>query len=194
MSLGHAILGFLSLEPSTGYTLNDRFSGSVGSFWTATQSQIYRELHALEGRGLVAVDVVPQPGKPAKKVYALTAAGEAELQRWVAQPVGPAQLRDPFLLKFVFAANAPPQVLTDLVAHYASVLTQTRAEYLARLNHPQIFSLARSKREALLWRLSLDNGLSWCDAQLAWAATAQTQLAASPQTPRPKGRTRNRRK
>ena len=49
MSLRGAILGFLSFEPTSGYTLKQRFDGSVRSFWSATQSQIYRELHARYG-------------------------------------------------------------------------------------------------------------------------------------------------
>ncbi|HEU4576758.1 MAG TPA: PadR family transcriptional regulator [Polyangiaceae bacterium] len=95
MSLRQAILGFLDLEPSTGYTLGQRFSGSLGSFWSATQSQIYRELHDLEHAGLARVEVIPQPGKPPRKVYSLRAAGRAELGRLLAAPVEPLALRDP---------------------------------------------------------------------------------------------------
>src|SRR5689334_1686643 len=95
MSLRHAILGFLDLEPTTGYTLQQRFEGSVGSFWTATQSQIYRELHALEAEGHISVEVVPQDGKPAKKLYALTPSGQQILRSWLEAPMEPSQLRDP---------------------------------------------------------------------------------------------------
>ena len=57
MSLRQAILGFLDLERTTGYTLGQRFSGSDGSFWSGTQSQIYRELHDLERAGLTRAEV-----------------------------------------------------------------------------------------------------------------------------------------
>ena len=105
VSLKHAILGFIDLEPATGYTLAQRFDGSTASFWSATQSQIYRELHDLERAGLVECEVIPQPGKPSRKLYKLTRAGSLELSSWLAAPVEPLQLRDPFLLKFVFAAQ-----------------------------------------------------------------------------------------
>jgi DNA-binding PadR family transcriptional regulator len=179
MSLRHAILAFIDLEPATGYTLKQRFEGSVASFWSATQSQIYRELHELERLGLVEVEVVPQDGKPAKKVYALTEAGSAELATWRAAPVDPPQLRDPFMLKFVFAGEASGAELDVLIAHYARELERRRNEYRARLDRAEIFDLARSPREALLWRLSVENGLAWCDAQLAWAADARRRLARS---------------
>jgi PadR family transcriptional regulator, regulatory protein AphA len=184
VSLRHAILGFIGLEPTTGYTLGQRFSGSVGSFWTATQSQIYRELHDLERSAFVEVEVVPQDGKPARKVYTLTPAGEAELQRWLAAPVAPLQLRDPFLLKLVFAAEASPAVVDAMLERHIAELEQTRVEYEARLDMPQIFSLARSERERLLWRLSLENGLGWCAAQLKWAEGAKKRLAGVKPKPR----------
>src|SRR4249920_1068438 len=99
MSLRGAILGFLSLEPTSGYTLKQRFDGSVGSFWSATQSQIYRELHGLEQDGLASVETVPGLGKPDRKVYSLTPAGRAALARWLEEPREPLFLRHPLLLK-----------------------------------------------------------------------------------------------
>jgi PadR family transcriptional regulator, regulatory protein AphA len=189
VSLKHAILGFLEIEPTTGYTLQLRFDGSVGSFWTATQSQIYRELHALERDRLVEVEVVPQEGKPPRKVYALTASGRAELRRWLAEPVGPMQIRDPVLLKFVFAAELAPDLLDDILAGYERSLDERRAEYDARLGAKEIFDLARSERERELWKLSIENGLAWCDAQLAWVARARKRLGRlPPHKPKKKGK------
>jgi len=179
VSLRQAILGFLDLEPTTGYTLGQRFSGSVGSFWSATQSQIYRELHELERGELLQVEVIPQQGKPPRKVYSLTELGRAELKRLLAAPIEPLVLRDPFLLQFVFSAGTPPEELDGALARHAAELEARRQEYQGRLSSPQIFSLARSEREALLWRLSLQNGLGWCEAQLAWVATARRELAPS---------------
>ena len=49
MSLGHAILGFLSRRPMTGYELKTRCFDQVAShFWTADQAQIYRTLDAID--------------------------------------------------------------------------------------------------------------------------------------------------
>jgi PadR family transcriptional regulator, regulatory protein AphA len=180
VSLKHAILGFLDLEPATGYLLQQRFEGSVGSFWSATQSQIYRELHGLEKLGQACVEVVAQDGKPARKVYSLTDAGRTELARWLGEPVEPPQLRDPLLLKLVFAAELPAAQLDHVLSQYAESLRATRREYQARLGAKEIFSLARSKREALLWELSLDNGLAWCEAQLAWTERASQRLLRTP--------------
>jgi len=177
MSLRGAILGFLSLEPTSGYTLKQRFDGSVRSFWSATQSQIYRELHALEQEGLVEVEAVPGNGKPERKVYSLTKPGRAALQRWLGEPLDPLVLRHPMLLKLVFAAHADPGALSGILEGYARGVRETRVEYAARLGEEAIFSLARSEREAAIWRLSIEHGVAWCDAELEWIERARRILA-----------------
>lgn len=191
MSLRGAILGFLALEPTSGYTLKQRFDGSVRSFWSATQSQIYRELHALEHEGLVLVEAVPGNGKPERKVYSLTADGRSALQHWLEEPLEPLVLRHPMLLKMVFAAHASPAALDGILASYARGIAATRADYAARLKDDQIFSLARSPREAAVWRLSIEHGVAWCDAEKRWIGRARTLLARRPKGKRtwsPKGK------
>jgi PadR family transcriptional regulator, regulatory protein AphA len=176
MSLRAAILGFLRLEPTSGYMLRKRFEGSVGSFWSVTQSQIYRELHALERSGAVVCEREPGEGKPDRLVYALSARGSSELDEWLAAPVEPVHLRHPLLLKFVFSANVKPAVLDEILAKYGASISATRDDYVARLGTKEIFALARSKREAILWRLAIEHGLAWCDAELAWLDKARREL------------------
>lgn len=176
MSLRAAILGFLRLEPTTGYLLRKRFEGSVGSFWSVTQSQIYRELHALERDGRIVGEREAGDGKPDRLVYALSKRGEAELDAWLEAPVDPVHLRHPLLLKLVFAAEVKPKVLDRVLANYSEAIAATRGEYATRLSMKEIFSLARSKREATLWRLSIEHGLAWCDAELGWVEKARREL------------------
>lgn len=180
VSLRAAILGFLDLEPTTGYSLRQRFDGSVASFWTVTQSQIYRELHALEAEGLVDVQREPGEGKPDRKIYSPTAAGRAALQAWLREPLDPVQLRHPLLLKFVFASEVEPEQLDALLAGYAEAVARTQAEYRARRSAVEIFSLARSEREAEIWKLSIDHGLAWCELETKWVARARARLGALP--------------
>ena len=179
VSLRAAILGFLRLEPTSGYVLRQRFEGSVGSFWSVTQSQIYRELHALTQDGKVQVQREAGDGKPDRKVYSLTQAGEAELEAWLLAPVEPLQLRHPLLLKFVFAADVPAPALDQVLADYEHTLKATRQEYLGRASAKEIFSLARSKREASLWKLSIEHGVEWVEMELKWIRRARRELASS---------------
>jgi PadR family transcriptional regulator, regulatory protein AphA len=184
MSLRAAILGFIRLEPTSGYTLRQRFEGSVGSFWSVTQSQIYRELHALERDEKVRVRREPGNGKPDRKVYSLTTAGEEELEAWLGAPVEPMQLRHPLLLKFVFAAGVEPTKLDQVLSSYEESLIKTRVDYASRVASREIFSLARSKREATLWRLSIEYGLAWVETELKWARRARRELGRGRTTKR----------
>lgn len=176
MSLKLAILGFLDIEASTGYTLGQRFSGSVGSFWTATQSQIYRELHDLEERGMVSLEVIPQDGKPPRKVYSLNEEGRRELAKIKRGPFDHMAMRDPFMLRFVFSADVEPETLDGMLAQFQDELKTRRNEYVERQSSPAILSLARSDRERTLWELSLEQGIRWCDQQIEWLAEARRKL------------------
>src|SRR5688572_14825826 len=118
MSLRGAILGFLSLEPTTGYTLKQRFDGSVRAFWTTTQSQIYRELYALEAEGTVEGKVQAGQGRPDKKVYSRTRRERGAFKAWLAEPLPPLELRHPLLLKLVFSAEVDPGALARLLVVY----------------------------------------------------------------------------
>ena len=58
-------------------------------------------------------------------------------------------------------------------------MTATRTEYAARLASTDIFNLARSPREAAIWRLSIEHGIGWCDAEIAWLRRARPELSDS---------------
>lgn len=82
MSLRHALLGLLTVRPSTGYELTQRFSGSLAHAWYAGHSQIYPELARLAGDGLA--EVVGE-GPRGSRTYAVTLAGREELRHWVVE-------------------------------------------------------------------------------------------------------------
>ena len=187
MSLRAAILGFLDIEPSSGYSLRQRFEGSVGSFWSVTQSQIYRELHTLEKDRLVTTRVARGRGKPDRRTYSLTEAGTKTLREWLHEPLEPLQLRHPLLLKLVFAAQLEPAVLDALLAQYQIDMKTIRTGYTTRLESTDIFDLARSEREATIWRLSIQHGITWCDGEIAWLRKARLELTKTkPRTRRSK--------
>ncbi|TAK73072.1 MAG: PadR family transcriptional regulator, partial [Dehalococcoidia bacterium] len=102
MSLKHALLGILSLEPMTGYEVKRFFDSSVQHFWNAELSQIYPTLKSLEESGFVDMRVEVQQNRPNRKIYAITDDGRAEFERWFRAPQPPADLRDPFLIKVFF--------------------------------------------------------------------------------------------
>jgi DNA-binding PadR family transcriptional regulator len=87
VALPHAILVSLCEQSGSGYELARRFDRSIGFFWAATHQQIYRTLRAMEDDGWVHATPVIQHGRPDKKVYTVSAAGRAEVARWIAEPL-----------------------------------------------------------------------------------------------------------
>jgi PadR family transcriptional regulator, regulatory protein AphA len=105
MSLKHAILGFLSYTPLSGYDLKKAFDKSVQHFWQANQSQIYRTLAELEENGFVGKQVVEREERLDMKIYNVTEAGRAELRRWLATPLPERDDREPFLIQVYFSGQ-----------------------------------------------------------------------------------------
>lgn len=169
MDLRHAILGLLSLRPMSGYDLGRSFAGSVAHFWHADQSQIYRTLDRLAADDAIDTTVVPQEGKPDRKVHALTAAGRSELEQWLASPVDPDRPKEPFLARLFFAAPLGPQGVERLLAEReAQVEAQVRA--LGTV-HVQGDDLGAGLQAA-----TLRNGIIHAEAELEWIRQTRQRL------------------
>lgn len=170
MSLQHAILGFLSLDPMSGYDLKRVFDNTVGHFWTADQAQIYRTLSRLIEADLVEVEHIAQTGKPSRNQHRLTAAGGAELESWLASPHQPQPTRESFLLQVFFAGRLGPdavkQILTERIAAATEQLDVLRgiAAEVAEEHQDQGVDLEQRLRSA-----TLDNGIVHHEAEIDWA-------------------------
>ncbi|QNN54362.1 PadR family transcriptional regulator [Nocardioides mesophilus] len=130
MALEHAILVSLSEHPAAGLDLTRRFDRSIGFFWNATHQQIYRTLARMEADGWVSSAQVSQAGRRDKKEYVVTAAGRAELQRWLAEPAPPEAFRSDLAVRLRAASYGDRDAVLDQVeAHLA--------EHAVRLAHYQ---------------------------------------------------------
>ena len=173
MALEHAILVSLSEKPSTGYDLARRFDVSIGYFWTATHQQIYRVLGAMEDGGWVSATLVPQPGRPDKKVYEPTAAGRAELAQWLGRPAEPERPRSDLAVKVRGACGGDPAGVRREVARHRGLHAERLAAYLASEERDFPQPAALEGRRLHQW-LVLQGGiarergmLGWCDLVLA---------------------------
>ncbi len=105
MSLRYGILGLLSKWDASGYDIKKEFDNFMSIFWHSHLSQIYPELGKLEKEELVGSKLVPQDGKPDKKVFSITEKGADELAKWLqSQPETP-KIKDPFLMQAFFMDN-----------------------------------------------------------------------------------------
>lgn len=125
MSMKHALLGFLSYKPMTGYELKQAFDSTVHIFWNAELSQIYPALKAMERDGLLTMHIEPQQDRPNRKVYELTETGRLALQDWLEQPTALPITKDAFLLKVFFGAVLDPETMRT---HLQEQLRQHREQ------------------------------------------------------------------
>jgi len=181
MSLQHAILGILSVAPMTGYDLKTQaFDQTVAHFWQADQSQIYRTLSKMEEDGLVTYELEVQEGRPNRKVYHLTPAGRAELDRWLCteQPL-PAN-REAFLVQLFFGWRLTNEALLELVAGQRAAHAERLATYeqipMPPLGDPSL------DRMRTLWRLTLELGIAIEQTYLAWLDQCADVIADLPET------------
>ncbi|WOD41410.1 PadR family transcriptional regulator [Nodosilinea sp. E11] len=179
MALSHAILSALTDRSCSGYDLAKQFDGSVGFFWHASHQQIYRELTKLEDQGLVTAEAIAQAGKPDKKLYRLTAAGQTYLKEWIAQPAKCTPTKDDLLVKLFVGYLVPPATM-------AATLEHERAQHQATLEayrdiertyfaNPEAMSLT-----AQFQYITLRNGIYYETSWLAWCDETLVTLGNVP--------------
>ncbi|MFI9237260.1 PadR family transcriptional regulator [Streptomyces sp. NPDC053079] len=99
MALRHAVLAALLNEELSGYQLAKAFDTGVANFWHALPQQLYTELTRLEREGLVVGREVVQDTRPNKRLFKVTDAGLAEMERFATTAAKPSFIRDDLLVK-----------------------------------------------------------------------------------------------
>ncbi len=128
MSLPHALLGLLALEPSTGYEIAQRFDRSLSNAWHASHSQIYPELARLQEEGFA--EVVGE-GARNSRTYAVTDAGRDELRRWLLESQPNRNVRNETALRWFLIRLLDPADRRDAFARELDHTVRERAELLA---------------------------------------------------------------
>lgn len=124
----YALLGLLSFgRELTGYDLKKWADHSLSMFfWSPAMSQIYAELPRLEQRGFVASSEAPHGDARTKRLYRITPAGTAELERWLREsPVDVPMLKHPTLLRVWLGHLLDAEQLRRIVAEH---LERTEAQ------------------------------------------------------------------
>jgi PadR family transcriptional regulator AphA len=106
LSLRHALIGLLAVQPATGYELAQKFDVSLGTAWHASHSQIYPELARLLEAGLI--EVVGE-GARNSRTYAVTEAGRDELRRWLLEGEANRNQRNETAVRWFLLALLSPE-------------------------------------------------------------------------------------
>jgi DNA-binding PadR family transcriptional regulator len=171
MSLAHAILGFLLQAEMTGYDLKTScFDRRIAHLWSADQAQIYRTLDKLVEQGWITCTIEMQSDRPNRKVYSVTAAGKAELMRWLQSPQPLPIVRDPLPIQLFFAAGLPNEATIHLLEQQLA----TRREKLAECEQIKLpaSSNPTTSRQQLMQRLVLELAIRKEQMYIDWLKTA----------------------
>ena len=99
---GYTILGFLALQPRSGYEIREAAQRSVRLFWGISEGQLYPQLHHLHDSGLI--EPLGDPTGPrSSQQWRVTDTGRQTLHEWLAAPSAPIQIRDENLVKLMFS-------------------------------------------------------------------------------------------
>ena len=127
MSLRFALLGLLTIEPSSGYDLKRAITRSTYFIWNATGPQIYNTLHKLREEGYITSKSLAQKGKPDKQIHTITASGRAALKKFMSKPIRASVTRDEVLLRIFFGNLASKNVIKRELEAYLDRMRDERA-------------------------------------------------------------------
>ena len=173
-----AVLGLLRSGPRSGYDLVADAEKVVGSFWTVTRSQVYRELADLADRGLVERG---QLGPRDRQPFEITSRGREAFREWVNTPPEPENLRIPLLLRLTFADEIDPGRLHQTLSEHRELHALRLEEYR------ELDAQLEAGGVPLEARITLAYGISYESAVLRWFDDLPEGL-----TSRPQGRHRGR--
>jgi PadR family transcriptional regulator, regulatory protein AphA len=115
MDVKTVCLGFLTFGEASGYDIKKHFEASFDHFFSTGFGSIYPALAALAEEGLASCTSVPQAGRPDRKVYRITPAGEAALRSTLATCEPAHKVRSELLAVLYFSNLMPPQRVTELL-------------------------------------------------------------------------------
>ena len=180
MSLEYTILGFLNIQPFSGYDLKKHFDHSIRHFWPADQAQIYRTLARLTENGLAEMEVIHQEDRPDRKVYHITEDGRRGLLQWLKSPQPMHETRSAELIQIFFAGELSEEDALAIFERHAHQL-RTILEIYGSVPHDVSDGHLDSCEERVNFfrLLTLECGMELVQAELAWTDTVIERLINS---------------
>jgi DNA-binding PadR family transcriptional regulator len=170
-ALGSAILQHLQRSPMSGYELKKRFASSVGFGWRAYDTQIYRELKALEAAGLIAGRADRGGRGPERRIFALTEQGYQALLAWLESPLEEPWHKSELNIRIWSMDLIPPDRLEQLLAgveestqEHLDQLSERRKELRERFGPPEI----ADEPQGVGHQLILEFDVQMAQLKLAW--------------------------
>ena len=130
MNVRTICLAILYDGEATGYEIRKlSVEGEYSYFVDASFGSIYPALAWLEAESLVTSRVEHQDGKPAKKIYSITAAGRTAFIASLFEDLGEDEFRSEFLLFARFASELPASLVEARLDQRLAQIEKTLADF-----------------------------------------------------------------
>jgi DNA-binding PadR family transcriptional regulator len=177
----HALLGLLSLAGGTahGYDLARQFRRDqpLGEVIRLEPAMLYKHLKKLARLGWLTMTTEDQAPRPPRQVCHLTSSGEAELRRWLAEPVARTrEIRLEFLVKLYFAMHIAPELALHLAGEQQAVMLQLATSLAEQRASLQVPPDAAPGDDLFFQDLVLDLRLRQTHAAAEWLEQTVTAL------------------
>ena len=159
------LLGLLADGERHGYELKREHDARFPAARPLAFGQVYATLERLRKRGLVDTGSGVKAAGPERTPYALTDAGRAELDRWLAEVEAPSPfVSNPLSVKVTLALLIADEALAQ------DYLRRQRDAHLQRMR--EYTRLKGDPETSLVEVLAADYALTHLDADLRWIETA----------------------
>lgn len=177
MSAKHALLALLRDKPAYRYQLGDRLQERLGPTWRINSGQLYQTIDRLEDDQLIARLDNETDHHRERHVFAITAAGAEEFERWFDETMSKARtLRRPLLVKIALAGRERLQdTLQEIDAYERDCAICLKAHMRAREDIPRGALRVRADHELL--HLALTADITQLEAELGWTRHARERVA-----------------
>jgi DNA-binding PadR family transcriptional regulator len=173
MSAKHALLGLLLQGSAYPYQLADRLEDRLGPAWSVNSGQLYKTIKQMESDMLIErVDGVE--GRDERRhIFAITASGAEEFDRWFEATTGGVRLyRRSLLVKITLAGPERLRDALEMMDAYEQDCTKRLNELLRKRDEvPREGSQVRA--DHVLLRVNLSADISQLEGELRWTRDAR---------------------
>ncbi|MDQ2651496.1 MAG: PadR family transcriptional regulator, partial [Chloroflexota bacterium] len=143
-------------------------------------AMLYKHLKKLARLGWLTMTTEDQAPRPPRQICHLTSSGDAELRRWLGEPVARTrEIRLEFLVKLYFAMHLAPELALHLATEQHAVTLQLATSLAEQRTDLQISTNAAPGDDLFFQDLVLDLRQRQTHAAAEWLAQTVATLQSS---------------
>ncbi len=175
MTVKHSLLALLTTGPMYGQQLKEEFEARTGEFWPLNVGQVYTSLSRLERDGLA--EALEDPDGTGRRPYAITAAGQVELDLWLrSSSEADTPPRHELVMKVMISLSVDPDDARDVIQSHRRQLIESMSRYTKLKIDPGLTTPQLMMADAEIGRL---------EAQVRWLDLVESRMRAGARLPEP---------